>query len=192
MIFIFRVILFWLCKYSSQLNHYSMLWLSFLSYIIFSSIPLFCFPHSLIFNIFVRLSHQKSEKTSDFSQLYKIPVNDLKTIDNLLISSFWGTFYQRLLNNSGLDWLLSRFAVQVSSCYLPSPFPGVPFLFPYGIGSSVSWIPYLSLLQRNLLSGSLGKDAGKINCFGHCMSEKIFYLHTWCGWLNYNFVMISP
>lgn len=151
-----------------------------------------CFvsPHSLIFNISVRLSRQNSEKTSDFYQLYKIPVNDLKTIDNLLTSSFWGTFYQSLLQ---LQSGLVAFYVCCTSVILLSPFtiPGVPFLFLCCIGSPVSWIPYLSPSEKSLKWLS-EKGCRKDKLFWNCMSEKIFYLHTWCGWWNSNFVMISP
>lgn len=127
-----------------QLNHCSMLWLSFLSYVTFSSIPLFCLPPFLNFLIYSSdFLCQNSEKNSDFSHLYKIPVNDLKTIDNLLISSFWGT-YQSLLITA--VWtgcflgLLYKCHLAISLHHFRSL-----SLFLCCIGSPVSLIPYLCL-----------------------------------------------
>lgn len=81
------------------------------------------FPHCWLLNVFI------TNSTPDFSQIYETLISDLKTVGNLLISSFWRTFYQSLLHHFNLDWLLSRFAVQVSSLFLPSHFSLANFRF---------------------------------------------------------------
>lgn len=127
----------------------------------------------------------------DFFQWYEILTNGLKTVGNLLISSYWGTFYQNLLNHSNLDWWLFRFAVQVSSCSLPSP--------------SQEFLSSFSLVQSTLFLGSRTflflREILKWLPEKRCMESKLFWrlharkylLPSQLAWLwNSNFVIISP